>query len=246
MMANVWGRRVARALWILVAVWNASAFLVSAATLELSPTGQPTKYYLGFEMAEIRGFDGVTFGMNPEEVESLVAELYPDGTHTWVDDPINLTRLLHVAVDTLTPVPGMQGIGPAGITYVFGAESGRLTAINLNWVIGSDRDASAQERQAVLSLGTAYVAELLQYMWPPGMMVQGVVVEPNSVILFAGQDLEGRGVEVTVEGVPLDVIILPDGIEEHRPIDTGPVQLRIAFAERPDDPDVFTLEPGSF
>lgn len=244
-----WLQRVIKAVAVIVTLMGTggSPLLPAVAVaLELSATGQPAEFYLSLEPAEIRGFDGVTFGMTPEEVEELVTQLYPDGEREWHEDPVNLTRLLQVTLDALSPVPGVPAVGPAGITYVFGAQLDRLIAINLNWYVGAGRDATPEERQAVLALGTAYVAELLQYEWEPGHLVQGLVVGPNMVVLFAGEDLQGRGVEVTVDGVPLDVLLLPEGIEEHRPIDKGPVRLKIGLAERPADPDIFMLEPGSF
>lgn len=237
---------IAAAVAVQLAVVGAFSEVSVAAALELSPTGQPAEYFLGFDPPELAGFDGVTFGMTMEEVESLAAELYPNGVREWAEDPVNLTPLLHVTLDALAPVPGVPGLGPAGITYVFGAESQRLIAINLNWYIGGGRDATPEEREALLALGTEYVSELLQYMWDPIHVLRGLVIGPNAVILFAGRDWEGRGVEVAVDGVPLDVIIMPDEIEEHRPVESGPVRLRIGLAARPDDPDVFTLEPGSF
>lgn len=115
--------------------------------------------------------------------------------------------------------------------------------INIEWFTAGD--ASSAERELFLEAGTAYVASLLEYFWEPFATSRGVVIGPNAVILFAGRDSQGRGVEVVVDGVPLDIERL-DGSSEHRPVDTGPAYLRIRLSANPENPDVFTLPPGSF
>lgn len=240
-------RRTARlaALAAAVAVFGLAPWVpANAATLELSPTGQPGEYYLSFETAAVEGFDGVLLGMAVPEVEAKVAELYPDAPVERDTDPVQLTPIVHVTLEELAPVPGAPALGPATITYIFGAHSEQLIAINVNWYARGD--ATPEERNAILAAGTAYVAEMMQYLWDPLQVIHGVVTGPNDVLLFAGRDFEGRGVEVSVSGVPLDVIILPDGIEEHRPVQGGPARLRIALALAPDDPEVFTIPPGDF
>ena len=238
--------RFAVVLAVALALHAAISGGAQAATLEVSPTGQPEQFIFGFEPPSIEGFDGVTFGMSMEEVEQKAAELYPGAELAWLEDRVKQTNMLHVTLESLSPVRGTRGVGPATITYVFGSQSQRLIAINLNWYLGAERGATLEERASVLALGTMYVAELLRYAWGSGMAVRGIVTGPNDVVLFAGRDLEGRGVEVVAEGVPLDVMILPEGIEEYRPIETGPVRLRIAFAAQPEDPDVFAIPPGAF
>lgn len=216
----------------------------SRAQVVLSETGQPESYVLSFSQADLRGFGQVTFDMTVDEVEAAVATMFPEAGIERTLEPVQQTRILHLTVPQLAPVSSAPSQGPASLTYVFGARSERLMAININWY--TDGDATPSQQDALLAVGTAYVADLLGYIWEPFSTSRGVVVGPNAVILFAGRDQAGHGVEVIVEGVPLDVVVLPSGEMEHRPVVTGPAHLRMRLAAQPDNPDVFTIPAGSF
>lgn len=227
-----------------IAMWLLLFPLPSRAAVMLSETGQPESYVLSFSQADLTGFGQVAFGMTVDEVDAAVAYMFPEADLESTLEPVQQTRILHLTVPQLAPVPSAPSPGPASLTYVFGASSERLMAININWYV--EGDATLAQRNALLATGTAYVADLLGYMWEPFSTSRGVVIGSNAVVLFAGRDQAGRGVEVIVEGVPLDVVVLPSGEVEHRPVNSGPAHLRIRLAARPDNPDVFTIPAGSF
>ena len=243
-----WTKRTA---WLTVATaiivvlapapWWAAA---NAQTLALSMTGQPQEFEMRFEPAVIEGFDGVRLGMTMAEVEARVAERYPDAPIEWAIDPVNLTPVIHVMLEALAPVPGAPAVGPATITYVFGAHTQELMAINVNWYALDE--PTPEERAAILAVGTAYVADLLGYVWTPLSVFRGVVTGPNEVVLMSAQDVDGRVVEVRASGVPLDVLVLPGEVEEHRPVTDGPARLRISVVASADNPDVLAIQPGDF
>ncbi|OUN01321.1 MAG: hypothetical protein BAA04_11695 [Firmicutes bacterium ZCTH02-B6] len=215
-----------------------------AGALEVSMTGQPETYVMSFVEAEVLGFDGVSLGMAMDEVEALAADKYPGAPRAWGEDPVQGITLLGVALERLAPFPDGPIFGPASITYVFGATSKRLIGINLNWYV--DGDATPEQRHAILELGKAYVTQLLRYAWDPFELFRGLLLGPNTVLLFSGSDTAGRRVEVIADGVPLDVITLPEGTVEHRPVEGGPARLRVALTARPEEHDVFALPEGSF
>lgn len=222
---------------LLVAPWSAWA------NVEFSTTGQPVSYELSFAPAAISGFGDARFGMTLEEVAAVLSTMFPGALVTHTFEAVQQTHVLHVSVPALAPLQEAPARGQVVLAFVFGYRSERLTAINIEWM--TEADATPAERRALLDTGTAYVTDLLQYFWPPLATSRGVVIGTNAVILFAGRDSHGRGVEVAVDGVPLDVERL-DGTREHRPIDTGRAYLHIRLSAQPDDPDVFTLAPGSF
>lgn len=211
---------------------------------ELSKTGQPLSHTFSFEPPQITGFGAATFGMTVDEVLAVARRDYPGAEIVQDFEPVRQTALIHVGTARLAPIPESPAVGPVSITYVFGYSSKRLTAVNVNWY--TEGDATAGDRDALLKGGTDYVADLLRYAWEPFNTFRGLVIGPNTVLLFSGQDEFGRSVEVIVDGVDLEVVSVADGVTTYRPAEPGPAALHIGVAERPDDPDVFTIPPGSF
>lgn len=211
----------------------------------ISFTGQPTSHDLRFEPASLTGFDPFRFGMSQAQVEQVLASNWPGSVPQHDEDPVQRTALLNVNLAQLLPVPalGVASPGPATVTFVFGYRSGTLMAINLNWY--AEGEATNDQRQALLAAGSAYVAEMLSYHWEMLQSARGHVIGDNALMLFAGRDTLGRGVEVRVEGVALDVL-RPDGSTVHRPVAGGPAQLHIGLSAMPDNPDIFRLPENSF
>lgn len=234
--------RMRRAIVVAAAVVLLAASIVGAT--ELSKTGQPLSHTFSFEPPQITGFGTARFGMTVDEVLSAVAREHPEAELQRDFDPVQQTALIHARMPRLAPTPESPALGPVSITYVFGYSSNTLSVVNVNW--HTEGDATAAERDALLNAGTDYVAHLLGYAWEPFSIFRGLVVGPNTVLLFTGQDGDGRGIEVIVDGVDLEVVSLLDGVTTHRPAGPGPAALHIGVAERPDDPDVFTIPPGSF
>lgn len=209
----------------------------------LSVTGQPTSYDIRFEPAEITGFGGARFGLSMEEVRSVLRTEFPQADIEENVDPVLKTTVLTLVVPELEPVDGVASPGTATLNYVFGYQSQALIAVHVDWYIQGD--ATEAQREAMLAAGTAYTAELTSYIWPPLQVVRGHVQGLGTVILFAGRDEHGAGVEVRVEGISLDVM-LPEGHNEHWPVTSGPAHLYIGLVAQPDDPDVYRLPENSF
>jgi hypothetical protein len=73
------------------------------------------------------------------------------------------------------------------------------------------------------------------------------VTAPGEVIVFAGRDFNGGGVEIRVGGVPLDVELPGAGRKvAHRPAPAGPAHLRKSLVASIDHPDIYTIPPGAF
>ena len=228
---------------LLAALLGGAFFSLSALALEISWTGQPDNYALRMEPAAIEGFGALRFGMSPAEVQERLAARFPGAVVEAIEDPVQRTTLLTADLEGLSPVEGRPSPGPATLTFIFGYRSGSLMAINLDWY--AEGEASAAQRQALLDAGTAYITELLSWYWAPLQSARGHVLGPNSLLLFSGRDSQGRGVEVRIEGVALDVL-LPEGGSEHHPAPGGPAQLHIGLSVMPDRPDVYRLPAGAF
>lgn len=222
--------------------WPAAAFGAGANGVEISLTGQPRSWDVQGVPFESTGFRGARWGMTMAEVKAVIAASMPDalaGAKVQVD-PVARTTALAVTVPTLAPGPG-----PAQISYVFGAASKRLVAVHQTWTISGNPDAV--QRAALLRSATALASGLVGYQWPDFATTRGRVTAPGEVILFAGRDFHGGGVEIRVGGVALDVE-LPGAVRkvEHRAAPAGPAHLRKSLVASIDHPDIYTIPPGAF
>ena len=209
---------------------------------EISLTGQPRSWDVQGTPFENDGFHGARWGMSMDEVKAAIAAAWPDALATakvQVDDAARTTALA-VTVPTLAPGPG-----PAQVSYVFGAASHRLVAVHQTWTLPGDPDA--QQRAALLRAATTLASELVGYQWPDFATTRGRVTAPGELILFAGRDFHGGGVEIRVGGVALDVE-LPGAQRKvaHRPAPSGPAHLRKSLVADIDHPDVYAIPPGAF
>lgn len=215
-----------------------------AGPIGISPTGQPRSYDLTFDPYVIKGFGRATFGMSVEEVRALIRSGYPAAAPASDEtDAVARTRSLTIVVPDLAPAPG-----PATVSFVFGASSTRLAAVNVSWL--ATGDATPAQREALTQAGATLVGTLSGSYWPPMSTARGHVLAPGIVILFAGQDAAGHGIEIRLDGVPL-LVQRPSGTATPRPAEriaapAGPARLRLAVVENAQRPDVFRLAPGSF
>lgn len=210
----------------------------------ISPTGQPRNYAMTFRPYQLQGYGRARFGMTPDEVKAVIAADYAGASAPKEDiDRVTRTRTLVVMVPTLAPGPG-----PATLSFVFGAQSQRLAAINVYWI--APGEATAQQREAIIAAGSQVLAGLVGSYWAPMSTARGHVLAPGVVILFASRDAAGHGIEVRLDGVPLAVQRpARDGKPrplERMPAPPGPARLRLAISADPDHPDVFRLPAGSF
>lgn len=229
-----------------VIIVTASLWQTPVMALEISWTGQPDNFPLNMRSAAVTGFGDFTFGMSVEQVEQLVRATWPHAQPERQQDPVQRTTLLTFNLDNLTPVPDAENLaspGPATLTYVFGYRSQQLMGINLDWY--AEGNASDEQRRALLEAGSIYTALMLGDNWPLLHSSRGHIMGPGILLLFAGRDIQGRGVEVRVHGIAMDVL-QPDGETIHRPAPAGSAQLHIGLSAMPDEPDVFRLPDNSF
>lgn len=209
---------------------------------EISQTGQPRSWDVRGVPFENPGFDGARWGMSIDEVKAAIAASMPDALATAQVrfDAAARTTALAITVPALAPGPG-----PAEISYVFGAAGKRLVAVHQTWTIPGN--PGAVQRAALLRNATTLVSELVGYEWPDFATTRGRVTAPGEVILFAGRDFHGGGVEIRVGGMPLDVE-LPGAVRKvaHRAAPGGPAHLRKSLVASIDHPDVYTIPPGAF
>ena len=211
----------------------------------ISLTGQPRNWDVQAAPARIDGFGRARFGMTLAEVKAVIASEYPGaaGTLKEATDPVDRTHGMAIELPRLAPAPGV-----ATISYVFGASSGKLVAVNVSWLL--DGNPAAAERDALLAAGTATAAGYVGYQWPELATGRGHVIDRNALILFAGRDEKGAGVEVRLDGVAFDVerpaVAGRPQAPEHRAAPTGPARLRLALAAQPLRPDVYRIPAGQF
>jgi len=209
---------------------------------EISLTGQPRSWDVQGVPFDNEGFRGARWGMGMDEVKAAIAAAWPDALATakvQVDDAARTTALA-VTVPTLAPGPG-----PAQVSYVFGAASHRLVAVHQTWTLPGNPDA--MQRAALLRAATTLASDLVGYQWPDFATTRGRVTAPGELILFAGRDCHGGGVEIRVGGVALDVE-LPGAARKvvHRAAPSGPAHLRKSLVANIDHPDIYTIPPGAF
>ncbi len=222
--------------------WPMAAVHAADSGYDISLTGQPRSWDVQGMPFENPGFNGARWGMSMDEVRAVIAASMPDALATarvQVDAAARTTALA-VTVPTLAPGPG-----PAEISYVFGAASKRLVAVHQTWTLpGNPGDV---QRAALMRSATVLASGLVGYQWPDFATTRGRVTAPGELILFAGRDFQGGGVEIRVGGVALDVE-LPGAVrrQEHRAAPAGPAHLRKSLVASIDHPDIYTIPPGAF
>ncbi len=204
----------------------------------LSFTGQPRSYAIEGRPYQVTGYGRARFGMSLDEVKALigagdrVSQAAPQQSGARDGGSIALTLL----VQDLQPVPG-----PATVTYVFGASSQRLIAINVYWL--TSPQATAAEHAMLTAAAASLASGFVGYQWPALATARGHVTAPEVLVVFAGRDEAGRGVEIRLDGVPYDLEQRASGGGappppiRHVPA-PGPAQLRLSVVANVDKPDL--------
>ncbi|WP_426336204.1 hypothetical protein ACN9MY_23510 [Pseudoduganella sp. R-31] len=192
---------------------------------EVSLSGQPHSWTVRGEPAKISGAYGARWGMDIAQVKAAIAAAWPSALATaqmGADDAAG-TLALEVTLPTLAPGPG-----PARISYVFSADERRLVGVHSTWAIAGN--PAEAERAPLLSAAAALASEQVGYQWPVFATARGRVVAPGELVVFAGRDEAGAGVEIRLGGAAFDVE-LPGAQrrQEHRAAPAGPAVLRQTF-----------------
>jgi hypothetical protein len=217
-----------------------------AASVTFSNTGQPRAWLLEPGAYEVKGHGQVRLGMTLAQVKAQLGKDHPQAMSTWqqVLDPITRTTGATITVPHMPPGPGA-----ANLSYIFGASSQRLVAINVYWALPPT--ATAAQREPLAAAAAELTAGFMGWQWPPLSIARGLVSGPGTVVVFAARDDASAGVEVRLDGVDFDVIQPPaqPGQPEklqRRTAPPGPAQLRLAFVANVAQPDVYRIPDGAF
>jgi len=195
---------------------------------EVSLSGQPRSWTVRGEPIKITGAFGARWGMDVEQVRAAIASAWPNAlatAHTGTDDAAG-TVALEITVPKLAPGPGA-----ARISYVFSAAERRLVGVHSTWAVTGN--PSEAERAPLTAAATVLASELVGYQWPVFATARGRVVAPGELVVFAGRDEAGAGVEIRLAGAAFDVE-LPGNTrkQEHRSAPAGPAVLRQTFVAK--------------
>jgi hypothetical protein len=226
--------------FFLVSLLALSSNLAAALPLlaEISLTAQPQKWVMRFKPYLTIGYGNASFGMSQQEVRNIIAQDYASAMPSLRDTfhEVNRTPLLSLVVNELAPGPG-----PATITFVFGARSQKLIAVNVYWLVPGV--ATPAQQQQLIEAASTVTAGLLEYRWPLLAVSRGIVPVPGVLLVFSGKDMAGGGAEVRLNGVGVD-IEKPNttaqslAAREHRPAPPGPAQLHLSFVANIEQPDI--------
>lgn len=197
--------------------------------LELSLTGQPRSWQVRDHRYRCHGYGRAHWGMALAAVAALIAEEHPQAQHLLCHDIDLLSgeERLELALPELPPGPG-----PARLRYIFAPEERRLTEVHLYWISGGD--PSYEQRLPLVQAATRLCGELMSYRWSGLTTLRGAVRGPGALLLFSGCDEEGGMVEISLDGVALDVERPgKPGRPEHRPAPRGPAALRLSYLAGP-------------
>jgi hypothetical protein len=205
-----------------------------------SPTGQPSGFEVTGRTYAVDGYRGAKWGMTTMQLRQAVARDFPDAKiGIDVIDPVTHAVMIVVIVPHLAPGPG-----PMAITYLFGASTGRLFHINLDWQ--ADK-ATAADQTALTAAGSKIVENFLGYYWKLLSVARGIPAGPNALILFAAAGQAGGNVEVLLQGVGYslrtikgETVVLPP------PPTPSQALLHVAFSQSETPADVYAIKPGEF
>ena len=218
---------------------GASAQVTNPVSLGASMTGQPVAFDVPGLAYVVDGYRSAKWGMTPDQVRAAIARDLPGariGAATV--DPVERTTVIVAQLPALAPGPG-----PAAISYIFGAQSGTLFHVNLDW---SAEQANAADRAALTAAGAQAVQSLVGYYWKLMTVARGIALGPNALSLFAATGEAGGLVDIRLQGVGYR-LERPEGgaVVMPPPPDGTPALLHIGWAQSA-TPDVYRIRPGEF
>lgn len=212
-------------------IWAlATEAIAQAATY--SPTGQPSSYELTGRPASVIGFRSARFGMTEAEVRAAISRDFgvPPGKPITTTDRTTGRQILLLRLSSIEPGPGL-----ATLAYVLEAKSSRLTAVNITW-----SEATGEEPR-LISAAAMLAADFLGRTWKPFTTARGIPVGPRSLIVFAGGDEQGAGVELRLDGVPYARSGKVGASAENKTAPGGAATLRVVYADHVPQPDIATI-----
>jgi hypothetical protein len=179
---------------------------------------------------KLNGFRSANFGMTAEQVRQAIKRdfnIAPDKIET-AENGVERTQIMAVTVPDLLP----NG-GPAQVAYVIGYRTKQLVQVTVTWGAGVNPQLAPQ--------GAIEVARMLQtYLAGVGYKADTIatnIAQPDgSVVVFRGDDAQGRRTILVLAGVPV--------AEGQKP--AGPPAVQISYIRDPQNPDVFQIRRGDF
>ncbi|HWY65579.1 MAG TPA: hypothetical protein VNX61_10220 [Rhizomicrobium sp.] len=218
-------------------VLSTASASVAQPTAKPAPTLPSTVSVTGYD---IKGFRSANFGMTQAQAKAAIAADFGAGAKT--TDNANIvegTQALQVSLDHLDPGPG-----PALVTYIFGATSHTLTHINVVWVVPGEPTA---EQRAAIVTAAVQLTNYFQNLPNPLKATAGVTpTGPNGLLMFAGVDKKGAGIEVATDGISYQATKKEDNKETTSPPPKGPAVLRVSYIANAANPDILKIKPGAF
>ena len=140
------------------------------------------------------GLGSAAFGIAPDALPAiLTAEFGPEAAaRLRRDDSLDLAG----RVVLTTSIPWLTDAVPARLSYIFADQ--RLVQINVEWPVVAD--ATPQLCAALVRAAQEITANLYESNWNPLSVRRGRRLAPNAVLVFAGEDPLGRGVEIALFG----------------------------------------------
>jgi hypothetical protein len=199
-----------------------------------APAAAPTPSY------QITGFRSAKFGMTQAQVRAAAAADFGAAIKiTENGNPAEGTTALQLDVAHLDPGPGA-----AQVTYIFGATSHTLAHVNVVWVTGPEPTADERAGIVTAAIQLAHYFQTLPEPLKASLAAQPI--GPNGLMLFAGVDQQGAGIEVAAEGISYQVTAKSDDKKTDSPAPKGPALLRISYIRNVANPDIIHIKPGAF
>ncbi len=222
-------KRLRAAAWRLAQLLFAAALCAAApARAQDAATSSPPVAEAAAAQAAVEGFRSAKFGMTIDEVRAAIeSDFGLSGDEVVAGENVaERTGLLTIRADDV-----LADGGPAQVSYVFGFESKTLIQVGILWDVTSSDETKLLANGEVLSAyfrSAGYVADSIR---------QGLVLD-NGILLFRGEDAEGRATVLLLQGTYTD--------EEGQGRTLTPTALALLYAADADNPDVFRIESGQF
>lgn len=189
------------------------------------PTAAPREDF------RLAGFRSARFGMDEAAVRAAIEADFGVPAEGIVagDNTVERTRVLSVRVPDLLP----DG-GTAQVSYILGYRSRALIQVGILWAEGIDPELTPA---MLVANGDLLRAHFLAAGYDPDTVTSDLVLE-DGVLLFRGADADGHTAILLLQGSFAD-----DGAGRASLV---PESLTLLYAQDPDDPDILSLDAGSF
>lgn len=180
-------------------------------------------------VATVEGYRSAHFGMTEADVRQAIATDFGKETAIKAQDQLGeQTRVLTIKVGDL-----IQGGGKADVSYVLGYKTRKLIQVSVVWSTSSDPSLTTERLMANAELLVAYFQAR---GYKPDTVVTNIPI-PDGVILFRGEDQEGRQTAVLLRGTSTET-------KGQRAFVAH--TLGVYYIGDPKHPDVFRIPSGQF